>query len=334
MERFVTDETDLRKLKFLSRESGIDSKYSILQDFKQNAEPVLFKNAEKAPTTVERLAVFKSEALVLAETAALDALEQSKVRKEQITDIIVVSCTGIYAPGLEIDLAYKLGFEKNIKRHGINFLGCYAAFHGLRLADMICKSNANANVLLVCVELCSLHFRNDSTDDNLLSITLFGDGASALVISNNDQGNGLAELIGFDSVLIPEGKADMSWNVGNEGFEMVLNRNVPKHIENNIARAFEASIASQGFTRSDIDSFAIHPGGKNVLKAFARALGQEESALASSFEVLKNFGNMSSCTVLFVLENVLKSGKANTIFSAAFGPGLTVESAIIKAIKH
>ncbi|MDP4763071.1 MAG: hypothetical protein NWR97_05385, partial [Salibacteraceae bacterium] len=232
MERFVTDETDLRKLKFLSRESGIDSKYSILQDFKQDAEPVLFKNAEKAPTTVERLAVFKSEALVLAETAALDALEQSKVRKEQITDIIVVSCTGIYAPGLEIDLAYKLGFEKNIKRHGINFLGCYAAFHGLRLADMICKSNANANVLLVCVELCSLHFRNDSTDDNLLSITLFGDGASALVISNNDQGNGLAELIGFDSVLIPEGKADMSWNVGNEGFEMVLNRNVPKHIEN------------------------------------------------------------------------------------------------------
>jgi predicted naringenin-chalcone synthase len=332
MEQFITNEVDLRKLKFIGREAGIDHKYSVLSDFKLNGDAQLFKNVNESPTTDQRLSLYHIEAPKLAMSVSEKALAAAQLKADDITAIVTVSCTGIKAPGLEVELAERLGLPENIQRHSVNFMGCYAAFHGLRLADLICQSNAKAKVLVVCVELCSLHFKADGSDDNLLSTALFGDGASAAIVSESDSEKGLAELVGFQSTLIPEGKEDMSWNIGNHGFDMVLNRNVPKHIERNIARAFDNMLASQKWSRTDVQSFAIHPGGKNVLKAFANALQQEELALDPSYKILRDYGNMSSCTVLFVLEQILNQNKEQNIYAAAFGPGLTVESALIKSI--
>lgn len=332
MEHFITDDVDLRKLKFLWREAGIDTKHSVLPDFKLAGNHKLFSDASHQPTTQDRLAVFDQEAPLLAEKAAIKALEKAQLNPEDITAIITVSCTGIKAPGLEIELSQKLGLSNNVQRHGINFMGCYAAFHGLRLADLICESDPQAKVLVVCVELCSLHFKPGGTDDNLLSTTLFGDCASAVIVGGEASVGGIAEMLGFQSMLIPEGKEDMSWNVGGHGFDMVLNKNVPRHIEANIAQAFEVMISSQKLDRSAIGAFAIHPGGKNVLRAFANALAQEETALEPSFKVLRENGNMSSCTVLFVLEEILKQNKQQNIYAAAFGPGLTVESGLFKSL--
>lgn len=332
MEHFITDEVDLRKLKFLWRESGIDTKHSVLPDFKLKGEHKLFSSANHQPTTKDRLSLFDKEAPKLAEIAASKAIKAARLKPSDVTAIITVSCTGIKAPGLEIELSEKLGLSSNVQRHGINFMGCYAAFHGLRLADLICESSPDANVLVVCVELCSLHFKPGGTDDNLLSTTLFGDGASAVIVGGKPNVGGLAEMLGFQSMLIPEGKEDMSWNVGGHGFDMVLNKNVPRHIETNIAKAFEQMIESQKMDKTEVGAFAIHPGGKNVLRAFANALNQNESALEPSFKVLRENGNMSSCTVLFVLEEILKQNKKQNIYAAAFGPGLTVESGLFKSL--
>lgn len=333
MEYFVTDSIGLRKLKYVWKESGIRTKYSALADFKQDAKPRLFQDPVHAPTTKSRLDVFQNEAPVLGEKVARNAIQNAGLTSNDIGAIITVSCTGMYAPGLEIELSERLGLSENTERHAINFMGCYAAFHGLRLANLIAQNDPKKNILLVCVELCSLHFRNDSSDDNLLSTALFSDGAAAVVLGVNGAKPALGELVGFGSKLIGEGKPDMAWNIGNTGFEMILNRSVPKHIEKNMSTAFHSILQDYGLEPDAIQGFAIHPGGKNVLSAFASALNTDVSALNHSMEVLEQFGNMSSCSVLFVLERVLmNTPKGALIYSAAFGPGLTVESGLIKSL--
>lgn len=330
MDSFISDPIALRKLKFIWRESGIQTKYSALSDFKDGGEAMLFKTAN-APSTAERMRIFSETAPVLGCSVGKKAIINAGIETSEIDAIVTVSCTGMSAPGLEIQLAQQLGLSDDIERHAINFMGCYAAFHGMRLADMLCQQGKR-NVLVVCVELCSLHFRDDSRDDNLLSTTLFSDGAAAMVISKDMSVKSQAELIDFHSVLISEGGSDMAWDIGNTGFEMVLNKHVPKHIERNMAAAYDSTIKKAKLLRSDVGNFAIHPGGKNVLKAFAGALDVHESQLISSFNVLENYGNMSSCSIIFVIEDLLRSRPKEYCYAAAFGPGLTVESALLLPI--
>lgn len=328
LDKFISDEQALRKLKFLWRESGILTKHSVLEDFAQTENPRLFNGSNNKPTTSKRLDVFDEHAPLLGATVAEKALNQANIESEKVDAIISVSCTGMAAPGLEIQLSKKLGLKDSTSRHAINFMGCYAAFHAMRLADMLIKTGKK-NVLIVCVELCSLHFRDVHSDDNLLSTTLFSDGAAAMVVSAN-KSNARAQLIDFHSVLVSEGQSDMAWYIGDSGFEMVLNKHVPKRIEKNIKQAFEASVKNQGLPSSEVNGFAIHPGGKNVLRAFSRALEVPEEQLQSSFKVLENYGNMSSCSILFVLDDLLNQANLNYCYAAAFGPGLSVESALIK----
>ena len=333
MDRFIDDPIALRKLKFIWRESGIQSKHSVLPDFKEGHAGRLFTDLASQPTTKARMDIFESESLALGSQVASKAISDAHIRPDDIDAIITVSCTGMSAPGLEIQLAESLGLRKDIDRHAVNFMGCYAAFHGMRLADLICQKSGAKRVLVVCVELCSLHFRNASNDDNLLSTTLFSDGAAAMIVGSGDCAGGMAEMHGFHSVLIPEGKEDMAWCIGNTGFEMVLNKNVPKHIEQNMSTALAATLNRHAWERSDIDSCAIHPGGKNVLGAFTNALEADQESIQPSFDILSKYGNMSSCSVVFVLEQILREKRSKSgIYAAAFGPGLTVESAILKAI--
>jgi len=335
LDRLVMDPIALRKLKFVTRESGVKTKYSVLPDFRgEHSDPILFKNPEKLPSIAERMNVFTKEAPDLAEKTARKALAHQNMNGSDLDAIVTVSCTGMYAPGLEVDLATRLNMSPSAKRHAVNYMGCYAAFHGLRLADLICQSNRKAKVLVVCVELCSLHFRNDTSDDNLLSTALFSDGAAAVILSGDEAGlPAMAEISRFDSFLIPDAKEAMGWYIENDGFRMVLKRSVPAFVEQQMALAFSEATKGLGVSITDLDEFAIHPGGKSVLHAFAKALDVDSSALATSFDVLEQFGNMSSPTVLFVLERILKKEKNSPyIYSAAFGPGLTIESAVFKRI--
>lgn len=330
MDSFVNDPIALRKLKYIWNESGIESKHSVLEDFRANSNSRLFKAGEKEPDTESRMLAFDRLALPLAKEACDKAMKNAGLMPEEVDAVISVSCTGMSAPGLEIDLADSLGLSTNVQRHAINFMGCYAAFHAMRLADLICSKGDNVNVLLVCTELCSLHFRLDGNDDNLLSTTLFADGAGAMIWSS-DAAGAKAQILGFHSDLIKEGQNDMAWNIGNRGFEMVLNKNVPKHIEAGMRKSLDYTMVSMNLNRFDIDGFAIHPGGKNVLGAFASALGVENDVLKSSFEVLRNYGNMSSASIIFVLEELLAQNTVpSNIYAAAFGPGLTIESAILR----
>jgi predicted naringenin-chalcone synthase len=243
----------------------------------------------------------------------------------------------MFAPGLDIALIQKLGLSPTIERFSVNFMGCYAAFTALKMAHHICQASPKSRVLVCCVELCTLHFRDDLTDDNLLSTVLFGDGACALLVAGEPKDGQQLKIEKFYSNLIPQTQHLMGWYIGNQGFEMVLSSQIPRQIEQHILSSYHELLIQTG--RREADYFAIHAGGKNILQAFSKALNLPENSLAYSFSVLEEYGNMSSPTVLFVLSNLWKSLsspplsipqtlKPPTIYSAAFGPGLSVESAL------
>ncbi len=334
------DKTVIRKYKALQKSESLRAKHSVIPDFQADCKkPVLYKSKDFQPGTAERMLVYEKESVGLAFAVSEDVISKAGLQKKNITHIITVSCTGFSAPGVETLLLEKLGLEKRVKRLSVNFMGCYAAFHGMYLADLICKAEPTAQVLMVCVELCSLHFRKDNSDDNILSTYLFSDGAAAFIISNNIPLKGqYLSCFSFDSLLIPEGKNDMKWHIGNNGFEMKLSRNVPVHIENNIAKGFDDFLLKNGLGRAQIAHYAIHPGGKNILKAFERALALPAERIKESYAILQDYGNMSSATILFVLqkilENTLGSKEGGYLYAAAFGPGLTVESGLFKLIKN
>ncbi|HET6244115.1 MAG: type III polyketide synthase [Bacteroidetes bacterium] len=340
LDSIYEDKMVIRKYKALLKDDSIRVKNSVIPDFQPGCKsPALYKPENMQPGTAERMRIYEKESARLGFAVSEEAISKAGLQKQDITHIITVSCTGFSAPGLETLLLEKLELNYNVKRFTVNFMGCYAAFHGLRLADLICKSEPSAKVLLVCVELCSLHFRKDISEDNILSTYLFSDGAAACIVRNDAPvAESYLSCYSFDSLLIPEGKNDMGWNIGNNGFEMILSRDVPGHIENHIAKAFNDFISRNGLLKEDIAYYAIHPGGKNILKAFERALILPRDKLAESYEILQNYGNMSSATILFVLQKFLEKPdsvkQGEWLYSAAFGPGLTVESGLFKITRN
>ncbi len=323
-----------RKFGFLVRENSIAYKNSVIPDFIPSYEnPILFTSDNPNPSTKERMQIFDQKAIEISTEVSNDALQKANVSPKDITHIISTTCTGLSAPGLELQLTQALGLNHNVVKYGINFLGCYAAFHALRLADTIMKSAPESKVLVVCTELCSLHYRLDDCDDNLLSTYLFSDGCAAAIVSNDTSSSSYFNVVDTHSVLIPEGKDDMAWNVGNHGFEMVLHKNIPMYLRQNLASVYQSFLAKNQIDSHRVAKFAIHPGGKNILKAFESAIQIDSHDLAESYEILSNYGNMSSATVLFVLEKMLYDGSKDAyVYTAAFGPGLTVEGALLQKV--
>lgn len=208
-------------------------------------------------------------------------------------------------------------------------MGCNAAILALKQADAICKGNAEASVLIVCVELCTLHFQEKFNDDYILSNMLFGDGAAAVIVGSKPSGQYFehpVKIKSFHSMLLHNGYKDMAWQLSETGFIMNLTSYVSGLIKENIKPMLDAL----NFDVSSVAQWAIHPGGKRILDDFCTALDLDKSKLSQSYEVLKKYGNMSSPTVLFVLKEVLedvaqrKSG--GRVFSAAFGPGISIET--------
>jgi predicted naringenin-chalcone synthase len=230
------------------------------------------------------------------------------------------------APGLDLQVMELMDLEKNIFRTSINFMGCYAAIHALKLADALCKSDTNAKVLIVCTEICTLHFQREATIDNMTSSLLFGDGCAAVLICNNNTDRGI-EISSFHSEVIPKGKRDMAWELSSSGFLMTLSGYVPELIEEDFSAVVSKALAHSEIKLGDIHHWCIHPGGKKILEAIEHSVGITKENLKLSYDVLANYGNMSSATILFVLKEIMHRKQAGqNIFASAFGPGLSVET--------
>ena len=325
--------TDSRKLSFLYHQSCIDTRYSVISDFGDSSGNWTFiPDGDKAPGPCldARMQLYTQEALPLSVAAVHDCLN-GIIEPGEITHLITVSCTGMSAPGLDLQLYEALNLSPNIYRTSVNFMGCYAAIHALKMAHMICKTEENANVVIVATELCTLHFQNEFTADNAASSLLFADGSAAVLVSNSPLSNtGTLSLQSFFSQVALKGKNDMSWDISSKGFLMKLSAYIPQLIQEDIAALVNSALANENLTVHDITHWCIHPGGKKILEVIQKQLGLCDCKLAPARSILAKYGNMSSATILFVLKEMMKNmnGAPARIFGVAFGPGLTMETFI------
>lgn len=329
---------DSRLLQTIFKASGIDHRYSVLDDYGKDGGFTFYPNTqdfEPFPSTGKRLEAFREHALQLSMSAVDNMLNEiPSFSVTEVTHLIVVCCTGMYAPGLDIDLVKKYNLNSSVQRTGINFMGCYAAFNALKAADAFCYQNLNAKVLIVCTELCSLHFQKNATEDNFLANALFADGSAAVLVEAQTTRSKKLKPESFNSELIPESAEDMAWSIGNLGFEMKLSTYVPSIIKRGIGALTDALLDKISRKISDIKFFAIHPGGKKILENIETELGISKEQNQEAYCVLRNYGNMSSPTILFVLHHLMNkitdADHGEYILSFAFGPGLTVESVVMR----
>ena len=339
------DEKEIRKLKIIYKKSAIDYRYSVLPDFKHNGTlPVLFdRNNSCVPDVQYRLKIFNEEAYKLSIKAIDDCIDRvnknsgQDINSDDITHLITVSCTGMSAPGLEIKIVNSLNLKKNITRFAVNFMGCYAAFHALKIADAICKSDSSAIVLIVCVELCTIHFQKEISEDNILANALFADGAAALLVTGKSFDSLFYKKLipqRFETHIVQNGSREMAWNISSSGFQMTLSSYIPQLVNDNIKPLVDNIL--KNIDEKDILHYAIHPGGKKIIDKCCEVLNLQKENMEASLWVLSQYGNMSAPTVLFVLkklwdEKIIWGNKEN-IFSAGFGPGLTIEAAILESV--
>jgi predicted naringenin-chalcone synthase len=291
-----------------------------------------------APSTGARNAFYAREAPGLFVEAARRAVEACPgLGPDAVTHLVTASCTGFYAPGPDLDVVRGLGLPASVKRSHLGFMGCCAAFPALRQAAEICGADPGAVVLVVCAELCSIHLRTAEDPDTIRGASLFADGAAAAVVTGADAAPAPAEppapvlrLDRFETMVTPTGGEEMAWSIGDLGFEMVLGSYVPQIIGTHIE---EATAPLVGEDRAAVRHWAIHPGGRSILDRVEDALGLSPEQLEPSRAVLRDYGNMSSATVLFVLREILRAPMEEdeeTVCGMAFGPGLTVETALMR----
>ena len=332
---YAINDVEKRKLKFLYRHSGIKSRYSVLADYGLPANEWNFfvptENLELFPSIEKRMKAFRAYAAPLSVKAIDECLNGFK--NKNITHLITVSCTGMSAPGLDLELIERLGLPATTWRTSINFMGCYAAIHALKLADAICKADMNANVLIVCVELCTLHFQKKYTPDNIASGILFSDGAAAVLVTGKDEDDGM-NIDHFYSSVSFKSKQEMVWELSSTGFLLTLSGYIPELIEEDFNHIVNECLVETSLEKEDITHWCIHPGGKKILEAVHNSLQFTDGQLRDCYDILREFGNMSSPTILFVLKKIresLNKEQRNTIFGAAFGPGLTIETFVLSA---
>ena len=319
--------------------SGIETRHSVLPDFGPGAEPVLFREDENGriiePTTHARNRYYQQCSRELVVEAGRKALDKSTIfSADEITHVVTVSCTGFYNPGPDLDLIKGLGLPERTERYNLGFMGCYGAFPALRMADQFCRADPNAVVLVVCLELCSLHLQFREEADSLLANSLFADGAAAAILSAHPPAEDCPALAvnSFASALAPEGAGDMAWEIGDRGFDIRLSTYVPNIIAANINGIVENVLKPSPWRKEAIGTWAVHPGGRAILDKIEEGLALAPEQLNDSREILRTCGNMSSATVLFVLQRILNRpglDESHPVCAMAFGPGLTIETALL-----
>lgn len=273
-------------------------------------------------STAKRMQKYKEEAFSLAEGPVSQLL--SRIDPSEITHLIVTSCTGFYAPGLDLELQKRFNLRPDLERSVIGFMGCYAAFNAMKLAWHVIRSKPKAKVLIVNLELCTLHLREDGDIETMLGFLQFADGCAASIMSAERFG---LRVDRFHTDVFPADDELIQWHVGDQGFEMHLSTQVPIALGRNLALAMEKLVGES--ERSSIQHWAIHPGGRSILDAVQNKAGLTDDDMQASREVLRDYGNMSSATVMFVLKKIMEErAQPGPGIAMAFGPGLTLESAI------
>ena len=357
MQAQVGDPRVRRIIRHIHRQSAIDQRHVVWQNDADALFPVDGDGRWHNPGTGARNQAYTRYAAPAAAELARRCLAAAPhLAAADVTHVITASCTGFSNPGIDIQICRALQLPDTTARFHLGFMGCSAAFPALRMAKALCDADPQAVVLVLCLELCSLHFQPGNTsEDALIAGALFADGAGAALVSQRPPPPGLpaVRLQGFSTTLTPTGGESMAWNIGDEGFEMVLGTYVPHIIDDHIVGALEPLLSRDdslsGHPYRDIRHWAIHPGGRSILDKVQARLELSDEQLVPARETLRNFGNMSSATVLFVIRHILDlpveadagdnlaaeaSGGdgGERICSMAFGPGLTVETALFTKI--
>lgn len=332
------DDTQRTKLKRIYRGTKVRQRHSVLS-LSGNGAPSrverLYSFYDEPgrtayPGTRSRMAEYERHALPLATRACEQALDDSAADPSDITQLITVSCTGFRAPGLDLGLIDTLGLYPTVGRTHIGFMGCHGAINGLRVADAFASGDPGQRVLLCCAELCTLHFQYGSDPQDAVANAIFADGAAAVVAGHSTDAPPLASTRSFFSTRLEATESMMSWQIGDEGFRMRLDSKVPDQIQGRLHETISAWLATQKLDIDDIAGWVIHPGGPKILDAVESALQLPPDATAASREVLRDYGNMSSPTILFILDELRRRGVPAPWVALGFGPGLVIEAVLFQ----
>lgn len=326
-----------QKLSFLNRKTKIGTRYSCIPDFK-GVKHELFIDGNYNPPVEKRMEIYRKKVIPLASEAINKLLTESEIQTKEITHLITVSCTGLFAPGLEFLIAEKYHIQ-NTEKTGINFLGCYAAIKAIKHAHYIAQTNPNACILIVCAELCSLHFFPSDLDEDIISNLLFADGAAAVLMCGDKsklaENKKILQIDQIGSAFIANTADFMKWELSSSAFKMHLSADVVSAIKENIYTVITTFL---GADQLQTDYWAVHPGGVKIVEAVQQSLNLTKENIADSLAVLNEYGNMSSPTILFILKNLfdkinsLEEMKSKKIVACAFGPGLNVELLSLKSV--
>lgn len=328
-----------RTVAAIYRQTRIRTRGSVLLDdpgtrpYAQSFFPVADGPEFAGPTTAERMQRYAAEAGPLAIAASRRALDAASTPPASVTHLVTCSCTGFANPGVDLEIIAALGLAPTVSRTHVGFMGCHGAFNAIRVAAALAASEVQGVVLVVCVELCSLHFQYGSRSDLVVANSIFADGAGAVVGVGPGHPRGGRQgawaVARQWSRLVPDSTGEMGWTIGDHGFEMNLSARVPSVISRTIREFVDAALAECGLDADAVGGWAVHPGGPRVLTSVQESLALPPTALAASQRVLADHGNMSSATMLFILEQLLEEPAASPCVAMAFGPGLTVELALL-----
>ena len=332
---FQLDAKTSQFLENMYTNTKIKRRYSVLKDVETNLEDGEFFNKDfltNSPGTKVRNDIYIAEAPKLAKKAAQEVIKTWNRDPKEITHIISVSCTGVMAPGIEFILQQELNLPSTVQRIGLNFMGCFGAFRALAVANSIAKENSKNRILVVCTELCSLHFQVAFKTDILIGNALFADGAAATIVGAQirEQETPLWSIEKLTSHAIENSQDKMTWTISDNGCVMSLSKEIPKIIEQNAP-----AIISSILNKEDFNNFtwAIHPGGKSIVEAIEKSCCLKKEQTKASWKILNDYGNMSSATFLFVLKELAKNIKEHkNVIGLGFGPGLSLETILLEAV--
>lgn len=338
MKEYISEQKATQRIiHHIYSKSGIDKRHTVINDFNANGSPRFFFEKDgtlNKPSTGKRNDLYADQGKQLfIETARKTISENRSAAKEDITHVITVSCTGFFAPEPGFEIIRALGLPPSTQRFHLGFMGCFAAFPAMKMAKAFCEADPEANVLVVCLELCSIHLQDSEETDNLISASVFGDGAAGMIINASPPPDSKGyELKQFSTSIAEDSQEDMAWTIGDTGFNMVLSTYVPEIIESNLAEAIQPLLEDYNLTPKDIHHWAIHPGGRAILDKIEQSFDLQKEQLAAPRKVLADYGNMSSATILFVLSHLLgqkEQSNSDSVLAMAFGPGLTIESGLL-----
>jgi len=327
-----------RMIDMAANQSGIDHRFFVIKDGEENSSEKFFTKDGNyfSPDTKSRMTEYEKWSILLTKQAVKELAEKNNIDFGSIDRIITITCTGFFAPGLDYELIKEFNISPSVKRTNIGFMGCAASLVGVNSVWEAMKQQGNENILMVSVELCSLHLQTEPTRDNILANMIFADGAAAAYFSKTNISNEKKLEIQFaESFLFQDSAKFMGWKIGNNGFEMMLSSELPKIILNSAAPKAKEILTQKGIDISQIKHWALHPGGRAILDSLQNGLALSDEQLKPSREVLKNFGNLSSVSILFVLKNILENSQLNKddyLCAIAFGPGLTMELVLFKVV--